>query len=180
MTTLSIDRIIDISLVGLGLVIALFAIIQSSLDELVTRRGNVLEKAISFRDDLYTRLGKNQKDEKVADDYDDARNKVNILAKLPYHFNFGYIISGLFFTICITPSYLYLYLQSSNSIIITLTNLSPLFLLFGLINFIYVWFRTIIDLRNLTLEKFDKLQEKEENKDKDRLLKDKNLRKEGN
>lgn len=157
-----LNRIIEISLIGLGLLIGLYAIIMDRLEDLLKTKIKEINSLKNKRDAIFDKLNKNREDNKLREEYIGLEREIEQLSKSPYHYNFGYIISGIFFIITLIFPYYSLYIGYDKlNYSKIFVDKAPFFIFCGLINFIYIWVKTMIDFRNLTLKRFDEIQEEE-------------------
>lgn len=160
------EKIVEISLIGLGLVIALYAIIMDTLEDLVKKRISHLRKLRKERDEVFEKLKEDKENEELNKRNEELREEIKTYNKPPFHYDFGYIIAGIFFTLTlIFPFYSTFFEYEDLNVFKFFVDYAPHLLFIGIIVFVIVWFKTMIDLRNLTLGKFDELQEKDEEKE---------------
>ena len=109
MPNFPIESIIQISLVGLGLVIGLYAIVNQSIEELIERRFKKLKGLRDKRDAVFDRLRNDKENEGLILEYNQLQEQIKILSKLPYHYDYGYMLSGIAFIITLIFPYISLY-----------------------------------------------------------------------
>jgi hypothetical protein len=148
--------------VALSIIIALYAIVMDKVEDLIERRVNELKRLRPKRDQTLERLNKDKENEEIAEKYNSIIKQINDLISVPYQYNWGYMFSGILFALVLIFSFIEVYIMRLESTSWEpFVIYAPYFLLIGLINFVYVWFRTMIDLRNLTLTKFDEIESEE-------------------
>ena len=162
MVGISLNSIMDMSFIGLGLVLGLYAIIIDKIEELLEKQYKDLKKAKKKRDRALEKVSKDKDDDVAHYEYTQLRETVKQLNKPKWHYNYGYIGICLLFSISLFFSYFGLvYLNELNGILAYFVNNSWLFLGVGIIVFMVVMFLTMVDIRRLTLEKFDSFEERE-------------------
>lgn len=172
-TWISIESIIEISLVGLGLLLALYTIISNRLDDLQSYRTSQYIKLKKKEEYTFKKLNNNKRDCDLRDELNEVSYRIdNITSGLSYHYNMGYIVSGSLFMASIILS-----LVSTSSILLPylpeyylriIQDYAVLSLFGGIVNFFYIWFKTMLDMRTLFVEKMEVAieSEKEEKIDK--------------
>lgn len=166
LTPIQLQAISEISFLAFALVIALYALIIQTVEKLVEKRIKDLRKAIDGRDEALDNLGKDKGNKELKHKYMLLDGKVDDLEGIPYHLNFGYIITGIFFALALFFSFVPQYFGSEIlGSLAVLIEYSPLFLIIGILSLFFVWFQTMTNLRSYTLEKFDEFQEQEQKKE---------------
>ena len=150
--------------------IALYTIILDKISHLSQNRMDRLKELTKKRDILFEKLEKDKSNRDLSKEYDALVGEINSLLNVPYHYDFGYVISGLLFFISLFLSCTFYYYPNwfiGNNLFTIFTPLLPhlaLIFIIGVLNFFYVWFRTMVDARNKTFVVYDKLLEKEQKK----------------
>ncbi len=166
LTEVQLQAIIGLSFIGIALVLALYTIIIQTLDELIKKRIKNLKKATSERDKIFDELGHDKDNIELKKQYDLLHEEVENLKNIPYYQNWGYVISAIFFALALffsfTPQY---FGREILGFFNGLVEYSPHFLFIGILNFFYICFQTMSDLRNYTLGKFDEYQAIESKKE---------------
>lgn len=161
----NLSVIFQVSLVALGLVIALYAIIIQSLSEIAEKRLKEFKKAKTKTDAHFEKLSQDKDNQTLIAEYNELVRQKKMLSNPPYHYDWGYVVSGILFSISLVTTYVAHFwgVDSLGNFDFFVIN-APFILLCGILNFIYVWIRTMIDLRNLTFVKFDCIEEKDKTK----------------
>ncbi|MBS3081009.1 hypothetical protein J4221_06035 [Candidatus Pacearchaeota archaeon] len=157
------ESIINISLIGLGLLVALYTIFSDRINDFRENRNSrfidLSKEEIKKIRELKTNEDKQTKEELI----DLWQEKKKIESGLSYHQDLGYFISGILFIISILIVFVVSYFNKFENILIY----SQFLLLAGLINFFYIWIRTMLDMRTLFKWKMEIVEgNKEEKEDK--------------
>jgi uncharacterized membrane protein len=162
------NEMIQVSFIGIGLIIAVYALIQPSLTELIKKREDKLKKETQILEELIKKLEGDKKNEDLLEKIRKSQGKVNRLGRSPYHYDLGYISSGVLFSVVLIINFLAYNLEYNPEGLFNLDSFiiySPYLLFIGILNFLAVWILTMIDFRNLTLAKYEEVQEKSKEKE---------------
>ena len=157
------ESIINIYVIGLGLLVALYTIFSDRINDFRENRNSrfidLSKEEIKKIRELKTNEDKQTKEELI----DLWQEKKKIESGLSYHQDLGYFISGILFIISILIVFVVSYFNKFENILIY----SQFLLLAGLINFFYIWIRTMLDMRTLFKWKMEIVEgNKEEKEDK--------------
>lgn len=153
------EFLIASSLLGLGLLIAIYTLVSPEFDKIFDKKARDLKRKIEEEGKIYERLGRNIDNMELTANLLQIQQEIKDLKKIPFYHNWGFFISSIFFTISLLISIYNIsnlpFLGNSPAVEIIVFN-SHLFFIGGAIVFLYVWFAIIIELRTLMREKFDK------------------------
>ena len=152
------------SFVGLGLVIAIYAFLSPHITDLIGKRQNKLLKLISERNKVWKSMSKNKESIPLTKKYKEIQKRTNSLKRIPFHFDLGYQITAILFFYSLTIT-LFKLIFPIMSLEKAFGYLSFLFFVLGAMIFSMSLIFLIVDIRELTRDKFNKIIEKEEEKE---------------
>ncbi len=165
--------LISSSMVGLGLVIAIYSLTAPLMKNMLTRRTNKLKELIDRRDDILEQMNNEKNNTKLTKEYRNIQDNVKLAEKLPFHLDLGYILAGGFFSVSLVLPILTL-TDPQNQYFSNLSNFATGFFIYGVISFLIVWYLMFIEFRTYALEEFQKI--KDEAKEKENTPQQRNLK----
>lgn len=156
------EFIITASMVGLGLLIAIYSLVFPQIDKIVEKNTKKLNELIKKRDKMFKKLSKERENTTLTEEYKLLQDEIKYLKKVPFHYNWGFFLTAVFFTISLFVTITDMFYPTFWKGLEVLPNNSPIFLLVGTIIFIIVWFKIMIDLRTLIMTRLELAINKEE------------------
>jgi len=158
--------IVTNSLVGLGLVIAIYAFLSPHIKDLIQRRQTKLLELISERDDVWKKMSKNKDSIPLTRKYKEHQNKIKSLKRIPFHFDLGYQLTGILFFYSLTfVLFALVLLESSEKIYEPAIIVSFLFFMAGAVIFAISLIFLLVEIGEITRGKFKEVVDKEEKED---------------
>ena len=158
-TFLNLEAIITTSLVGLGLLVALYALIFQQIDQIVDKRIKKLKTIITQRDEAYKKIDEDRDNESYQENYNQLRADVKRFRDIQYHYGWGYIISGILFSTSLffpfVDTYYPTFIGTNFEFFV---NNAHLIMFVGLMNFVVIFFATIWDLKTFITQKIDEIE----------------------
>lgn len=141
---------IEVSLIGLGLLLALYTLVIEKLEDLRKLRRDKDLGRIDVMNNLKG-LAEKQKDKETRDELEILAANINkILRAVGYEFDWGYFVSGCLFALSLLGGIiLFFYDSKALSIVLILS------LIGAICNFLWIWFKTMISFRKILKGKFD-------------------------
>ncbi len=172
---LSPQDIIQTSLVGLGLIIALYAILTDKIKELQKTKNSKRSRWIENRKNMLGKMVNDIDNIDLDEEFEELKSKEeNIILGKRYSYRWGYFISGVLFIGSIIFAFLALY--DANIFIDSVNNMlfiiSTLFFIVGLGHFSILWIITMFDMRSILIGDIELIQETEKELDKEIIKKD--------
>jgi hypothetical protein len=176
--TFSADKldgfIITNSLVGLGLVIAIYALMSPVLKELFNKRKAELVKLRKERDEKFKKMSNSKEDTNLTNEYKNIQNEIKRFLKLPLHLDRGYQITTVIFTYTILISSMRLCLDPlkvTETVFNQLGQISFLLLIGGIFIFAFFFLSLLFEIRDYNFTEFQKILEEEEKSEKEKNIK---------
>jgi len=149
---------------GLGLILAIYSLAIPVMRSIFSRRIKKLKTRILKRDEILEKMSKNRKNTQLPLQYSDIQKDIELIEKLPYHLDIGYILSGTLFAISLLFP-LFNITFPTNTFFNMMTEISTLMFGFGVISFLAVWYLMFIEFRTYTTEEFEKIKEEWQTKE---------------
>ena len=165
-------QIANISLIGLGLSLALYTMISNRLNDLQEERKVRLSSYKKQEEHALEKLANNLRDNESKTELKAIWfNLDQISSGNAYHYNWGYFVSGILFMSSLVGSFTMSYmLDFTNTISIDpILFVSKILLSLGLINFFIVWLLTMLDMRKLFRYKMDIIEGDKDEKPRRKL-----------
>lgn len=161
--------LISSSMVGLGLVIAVYTLNNPMMQDILNRRMKKLELLIIKRDNLIRKISEDRSNQILTKGLGSVQEDIKRTERLPYHLDWGYQISGVtFFLSLLFPILKIIYpimLSEPNAndlivrFIVGMADMSIIFFVFGVFSFLILWFLLFVEFRSYATEKFEKIKE---------------------
>ena len=158
--------IISSSMVGLGLILAIYTLTLPMLANMLKRRTIKLKQLIEEREKLFDKMKGNKNDTKLTIQYRTLQDNIRITEKLPFHLDLGYIFTGTFFALSLILPLLKI-IFPDNVYISSLTDSAVTFFVFGIASFLLVWYLMFIEIRTFATEEFQKVKDNAQDKDEE-------------
>ena len=140
------DFFIEISLIGLGLLLALYTLVIGKIEDFREENHNKKNTVSQIRI-----LIEKESDTSVKKELNILVDNLDKTQKgSGYEYDWGYFVSGIFFVLSLLIGFL-TYLWSN----ITLLKLGMICALLGILNFCFVWFKTMIAFRRILKGKLE-------------------------
>lgn len=173
---LSIPEMMNISFIGLGLILALYTVISDRLNQLQGKRRSRHSSLKNKEDKAILKLVENKHDKDSKEELKTVWKKIEkIESGVGYHYNWGYFTSGIAFVVTLIGSFTISMLAPflSERTIDMFFFYSKVILIVGMLNFFYVWFRIMFDMRALFRDKMEIIEGVEEEQKKEETKKEK-------
>lgn len=156
--------LINASMVGLGLIIAIYAISSPTISTILSRRRLKLERLIKKRDELFILMEGHKSDEKITSDYSQIQKQIRLIRKVPFHLDFGYSLAASSFALSLLIPLATVLSSSTQSNLFD--NLGLVYFLVGVFSMVSLWFATLSDFRTHIKEEFDKISDESASEEK--------------
>jgi len=148
--------IIQISLFGLGLLIAIYTLIYPKLEKILEKQRKEYNEKVEQLREKANKFGKGTLDEikNITEELSDIR-------RIPFHLDMGILLTSIFFIAAALSSLFNLFFNTTG-FFRDLFEASYIYLFFGIILFIIIWYNIFSTLRTFITEKFEEDIEKGE------------------
>lgn len=153
------------SLVGLGLIIAVYSFISPWIDRFLANRQESLKLAIRKRDEIFKELSKDKNNEVISKNYRKYQRIVNGLTKIPFHLGLGYQIPSILFFYSLLMSVVRILTPMENVNYQSFGMVSFTFFIFGALFFAFSLLFLLKEIKDFNLQKFEDIRKKEEKKE---------------
>lgn len=155
--------LINASMIGLGLLIAIYTISSPRITEILKRRKLKLSMLVKERENIFLAMKNNKSDEKLTNRYKEIQKKIKNCRNVPFHLDLGYNMSASFFAISLIIPILIFFDFIPKDVV----NLSMWYFIFGIIILLWIWFAMFAEYRLYINKEFDKVSEKSEDIEKE-------------
>lgn len=164
---MALTNTLELSLIGLGLILALYTIISDRINDLQEKKIKEHLVLKNKEDNAISKLLTNKSDTEAKKELKSVWKKVEkITSGTEYHYNWGYFVSGIFFTVNLLSAFFIDFFSKylTEKTITAIFIYSEIAVLVGLLNFLYIWVRTMLDMRALFRYKMEVIEESEKGK----------------
>ena len=157
--------LINGSLIGFGLVIAIYTLTIPKMKDILNRRTRKLRDLIKQREEIFEAMREDKRSTTLTAKYQSVQRNIKSLEKLPFHLDIGYYLSATLFAISLlVPLFTITFPTIKYSGLLLVV--SFMYFSTGIIIFLALWFILFIELRNYAMEEFEKVKEESEKKEK--------------
>ena len=140
------DFLIEVSLINLGLILALYTLVIEKIEDLRDYNNSKKNKVSQIR-----KLAKIETNNSLKKELIELANNIDKTLKgYGYEYDYGYFVSAILYIISMLIGFIILFWNNY-----ILVYLGFVCLLLGIINFSYVWFKTMIAFRRILKGKLE-------------------------